>query len=171
MRLKIVAVSLPLAAFVAVACNNKDVEASPTAVAEATLPAGAANAAVPAAAPAKRKSNKQYKVTVRPVTIKVGGKAVAKIIIEPTGGMKFNKDFPSSFIVTAGKHAACDKKKLSARKGDVKIDGKKGLVNVPLSARATGTGALSVIGNFSVCSDEQCYVLRGERLSLPVTVR
>lgn len=172
MRLSVVAITLPLAAFMALACNNKDVKAAPTAAAPtATKPAGAANVAVPTAAPVKRKSNKQYSVVARPVTLKAGGKTVAQMVIEPAKGLKFNKDFPSSFIVTAGRHAKCDKKKLSKRGGDVKVDGKKGTVTVPLTATAAGAGELLVIGNFSVCSDEQCYVLRGEKLALNVTVQ
>ena len=177
MRLSTVAMTIPLAAALALACNNKDVKAAPTAPAAtvqaeaATKPAGAANAAVPTAAPAKRKKNQQYAVIARPVSLKVGGKTVAKMVIEPAKGLKFNKDFPSSFIVSAGRHAKCDKKKLSKRTGDVKVDGKKGNVSVPLTALGAGTGELSIIGNFSVCSEEQCYVLRGQRLALNVTVK
>lgn len=170
MRTRIVVFSLSLAV-AAVACNKSDVNATEAAQSAATMPAGAANAAVPTAAPAKRKSNKQYTVVVRPVSMKVGGKTVAKLVIEPAAGLKFNKDFPSKFVVTAGRHASCDKKKLSAKKGDVKVDGKKGTVSVPLTAIAAGTGDLSIMGSFSVCSDEQCYVLRGEQLALNVTVK
>ena len=85
--------------------------------------------------------------------------------------MKFNKEFPSKFIVSGASYAACDKKKLTARSGDVKFEGKNGVVSVPLTAKAAGTGALNIIGHFSICNDEQCFVLRGEQLSLDVTVR
>ncbi len=174
MRISTALLTLPLAAVLVIACGKSEVTASPAKAvpAAATTPAGAGTPAVPAAAPAKRnKRGKQYQVVARPVTMKVGGKTVAKLIIEPAKGMKFNKEFPSKFIVTAGSHAACDKKKLSARSGDVKVDGKKGVVSVPLSAKAAGKGDLGIIGHFSICNDEQCFVLRGERLTLNVTVR
>ena len=185
MRLSNHALAAVLAVPLALACNNKDVKAAEGQPVQATTkaepagtiadnsakPAGAANAAVPTAAPAKRRGNKQYAVVARPVNIKVGGKTVAHLVIEPAKGLKFNKDFPTSFIVSAGRHAKCDKKKLSKRAGDVKVDGKKGKVAIPLTALAAGSGDLSIMGNFSVCSDEQCYVLRGQQLALNVTVK
>lgn len=171
MRLKSVILVVSLSTALAVACNNKDVKASPATAQHVTKPAGAGTVATPTAAPAKRKSKKQYAVVVRPVTMKVGSTHKAKMIIEPSAGLKFNKDFPSSFIVSAGRHASCETKKLSKKTGHVKVEGKKGAVTVPLKATAAGTGALSIIGNFSVCSEEQCYVLRGEKLALNVTVQ
>ena len=45
------------------------------------------------------------------------------------------------------------------------------MVTIPLSAVAAGSGDLNIIGNFSVCNDEQCFVLRGESLKLSVSVK
>jgi len=178
MRISTAALTIPLAALLAMACNEKPAKAAPaakstTVKSSAAIPAGAANAAVPTAAPAgkKKRGGKQYAVVARPVTIKSGGKTVHKLTIQPIKGLKFNKDFPSKFVVSPGKHAVCDKKKLSSRGGDVKTEGKMGVVSIPLSAKAAGTEKLSIMASFSVCNDEQCFLLRGEMLNLPVTVR
>lgn len=113
----------------------------------------------------------RYTVVARAVELKVGGKLTTELRIEPAEGLKYNKDFPSKFVVNAGRHAKCDKEDLTKRAGDVKMDGKVGVVSIPLSGIAAGTGSLSIMGNFSLCNDEQCFVLRGEQLSLQVTVK
>ncbi|MCO4760723.1 MAG: hypothetical protein KC502_04420 [Myxococcales bacterium] len=159
--------SLALVTLTALAFGCNDKTAKPATTTQAAAPAAPA-----APQPAKAKaSGKRYSVTVAPVTLKAGAKGTAKLTIQPAKGLKFNKDFPSKFIVTAAKYAKCDKPKLSKRGGDVKIDGKTGVVSIPLTGLAAGAGDLSVQASFSVCSDEQCYVLRGEMLKLPVTVK
>ncbi len=133
----------------------------------ATAQPTAASTAVALASPRGGK----YTVVARPVQMKVGSKATTKLRIEAVKGMKFNKDFPSKFIVIASRHAKCDKAKLTKRGGDIKMDGKAGVVTIPLSATAVGSGNLTIMANFSICNEEQCFILRGESLSLSVTVK
>ena len=171
---------LPLAiaaiTLLSVGCNDKH---GSTPVASTVTPAaGAAAPATPrpdspvaAAAAAAKPAGSRYTVETSPVALTVGGKKVAVLKVQPAKGLKFNKDFPSNFVVSAAKHASCDKPALSKRGGDVKIEGKMGVVTIPLTGLAVGTGPLTVQASFSVCSDEQCYVLRGEMLQLPVTVK
>ena len=163
------------AALFALACNNpKPATATPTVVAPAAAKAAAApkpTAAPAAKPPAAQPSGKRYSVAVAPTTIKVGGKATTTLTIKPGKGLHFNKDFPSKFVVNAGQHAKCDVAKLSKKSGHVKVVGHEGVVSIPLSAVAAGSEKLSIQGSFSVCSDEQCYVLRGEMLSMAVTVK
>lgn len=154
-------------ALLALACNeSKPATAAQPATTQAAAPA-APGTPKPVAAPA----GKQYSIEVAPVTMKAGGKATATLKVKPGKGLKFNKDFPSKFVVTANKHAKCDKPKLSKKSGNVTIDGKTGVVTIPLTALVAGSAPLTVQASFSVCSDEQCYVLRGEMLTLPVTVK
>lgn len=127
---------------------------------------GAADEAVAAAAPT---GGKQYAVVMKPVVMKVGDKQVAQIRIEPAKGLKFNAEFPTKFTVSGATPAKSEKDKLSSKEGDIKIDGKVGVIFVPVVATAAGKGSLSLAGRFSVCSDEQCYVLQ-ETLALAVTV-
>ena len=149
------------------ACQQNNAEAAGQQKASSVRPAGPGQASLPAAAPAGKAG--RYTIVAAPVTMKPGAKTTVTMRVEPAKGLKFNKDFPSKFIVNAGSHAKCDKANLSKRGGDVKMDGKVGVGTIPLTALAAGAGNLSIIGNFSVCNDEQCFVLRGESLSLSVT--
>ena len=162
--------TLILSAAVLVGCGKT----TPAQASEpAAKPAVAQPAAQPAAAPAPAaaaRGNKRYTVEAAPVTVKAGAKAVATLRVKPGKGLKFNKDFPSKFIVNAGKHAKCDVAKLSKRSKHVKVDGKTGVVTIPLTGVSAGAENLSIQASFSVCSDEQCYVLRGEMLTLAVRV-
>ena len=157
------------AIFAVAACQQNNATAASPNASAAVTPAGPAHSATPMGeGPGKAG---RYSVVAAPVTIKTGAKASVTMRIEPAKGLKFNKDFPSKFTVNAGRHAKCDKADLTKRGGDVVMDGKVGVVTIPLVGTAAGTGDLSVIGNFSVCNDEQCFVLRGESLSISVTVK
>lgn len=134
-------------------------------------PAPAAAKAAPAAKAKAKASGKRYTIEVAPTNLTVGGKATVQLTVKPAKGFKFNKEFPAKFIVNATKFAKCDKPKLSKRGGDVKEVHKTGVVTIPLTGLAAGSGDLSVQASFSICNDEQCYVLRGEMLTLPVTVK
>ena len=151
------------------ACKQHDADAASAKASAAVKPAGPSQSATPTGGPAGKAG--RYAVVVAPVTLQTGAKASLTMRIEPAKGLKFNKDFPSKFKVNAGRHAKCGKADLTKRGGDVVMDGKVGVVTIPLVGTAAGSGDLSVIGNFSVCNDEQCFVLRGESLSLSVTVK
>lgn len=142
--------------------------AAPSAAAAAQAVAPGAPAADPAAAPA---GEKQYTAVAPAVTIKVGATADAKLTIKAAKGLHFNQEYPAKFAVTAAAYAKCTKDKLAAKTGDVKFEGVDGVVTLPLQGLAAGAGKLEVIGSFSVCSEEQCYILRDEKLSLDVTVQ
>lgn len=155
------------AVFAVAACQQSKADAAGPAA--TVTPAGPIQAATPMGAPAGKAG--RYAVVAAPVTMQNGAKASLTMRIEPAEGLKFNKDFPSKFTVNAGRHAKCTKADLTKRGGDVVMDGKVGVVTIPLVGTAAGAGDLSVIGNFSVCNEEQCFVLRGESLSISVTVK
>ena len=116
-------------------------------------------------------AGKQYTVVVAPVQLKVGATATVSLTIKPNKGLHFNEEFPAKFTVEATAFAKCPKDKLTAKTGEVKVAGGQGTVAIPLTGVAAGAGNIKVTGNFSVCSDEQCYMLRGEILTVPVTVQ
>lgn len=126
------------------------------------------SAPVPQAAGA---SDKQYTVAVAPVQLKVGATATASLTIKPGKGLHFNEEFPAKFTVEPTAFARCPKDKLTAKTGEVKVANGQGIVSIPLTGVAAGNGTVKVTGNFSVCSDEQCYMLRGEILTVAVTVQ
>ena len=155
------------AVFAVAACQQSKADAASPAA--ALTPAGPGPAATPMGAPAGKEG--RYGVVVAPVSLRSGATASVTMRIEPAKGLKFNKDFPSKFTVNPGRHAKCAKADLTKKGGDVVMDGEVGVVTIPLVGTAAGAGDLSVIGNFSVCNEEQCFVLRGESLSVSVTVK
>ena len=157
-----------------VACNRESQAIQPSAAApqaaapQAAAPALAAGAqAQPEAAPS---GEKQYSVVADAVTLKVGANGEFKLTIKPGAGLHFNAEYPAKFAVTAAACAKSTKDKLSTKGGEVKIVGESGVVSVPLQGLAAGSGNLEIVGSFSVCSSEQCYMLRDEKLAMKVTV-
>ena len=116
-------------------------------------------------------TDKQYTATVAPLQLKVGATGTATLTIKPNKGLHFNEEFPAKFTVAPTAFVKCPKDKLTGKTGEVKVAGGIGTVAIPLTGLAAGAGSVQVTGNFSVCSDEQCYMLRGEILTLQVTVQ
>jgi len=116
-------------------------------------------------------STPKYTVKSQLVQMRVGVDTIATLRIVPNKGFKFNKDYPSKFIVVSAQHVKCNKCTLTKKSGDVKTVGKIGVVSIPLSAIVAGTSNIAITGSFSVCNNASCHILRGQRLSLPVIVR
>lgn len=116
-------------------------------------------------------AEKQYTTQAAAVTLKPGANSTATLTIKPGAGLHFNKEFPAKFVVEATAFAKSPKDALTSKAGDVKVTGNDGVVTIPLQALAAGAGNMTVTGNFSVCSAEQCYMLRGEKLTLQVAVK
>lgn len=179
------------AALLAFLACNKEGQANmpaatpvPAAAPAAAAPAAAAPAAAPAAGPAAPAApaagaepaaapsgEKQYSVEAPAVTLKTGATVDAKLTIKAGKGLHFNQEYPAKFAVTPAAYAKCTKDKLATKTGEVTFVGQDGLVTIPLQGLAAGAGKLEVVGSFSVCSDEQCYILRDEKLALEVTVQ
>lgn len=116
-------------------------------------------------------AGKQFTVAASPLQLKVGAAGTLTVTIKPAKGLHFNKEFPAKFSVDANPNVRSGKEKLTAKDGDVKVIGVDGVVAVPLTGVTAGQTTVRVVGNFSVCSDEQCYMLRNEALSATVTVK
>lgn len=116
-------------------------------------------------------ADKQYAVQAAPVALKAGAAGNAVVTIKPAAGLHFNKEFPAKFTVEATAFAKPTKDAMSTKSGDVKVTGNDGVVTIPLQGLAAGTGAVTVTGNFSVCSAEQCYMLRGEKMTVQVATK
>ncbi len=116
-------------------------------------------------------ADKQYAVDAKPFTLKAGSQGTLVVTIKPGKGLHFNKEFPAKFTVEANPTAKSTKDKLTSKDGDVRVEGANGVIHVPLQGTVAGQTALKITGNFSICSDEQCYMLRGESLTAQVTVK
>lgn len=138
---------------------------------QAQSPKAALAQGMSATAQATPDTGKQYSVQTAPLTLRTGANGVVTVTIKPNRGLHFNKEFPAKFTVEGNANARSTKDKLTAKDGDVKVVGTDGVVSIPVTGVAAGQGTLKVVGNFSVCSDEQCYMLRGEALSVAVTVK
>ena len=112
-----------------------------------------------------------YSTQAPTVTLKAGAKGAATVTIKAAAGYHVNKDYPAKFTVEATAFAKSTKETLSAKEGDVKFTGNDAVVTVPLQALAAGAGPLTLTGNFSVCSAEQCYLKRGEKLIVQIAVK
>lgn len=156
----------PAAPTAAVLAPAASAAPSPGGVAAQVAPT--APAGDPAAVPAGEKT---YTAETSAVTLKVGASADTKLTIRAAKGLHFNQEYPAKFVVTAAAYAKCTKDKLAAKTGEVKFEGNDGVVTIPLQGLAVGTGKLEVVGSFSVCSDEQCYILRDEKLAIDVAVQ
>jgi hypothetical protein len=115
--------------------------------------------------------DKQYRIEAAEVRLKVGATATAKLVIKAAAGLHFNREYPAKFTVAPTAFAKSTKDKLSSKTGEVQVEGNDGVVSVPLQGLAAGAGTVEITGSFSVCSDEQCYMLRDEKLSLKVVVQ
>lgn len=149
------------------AASAQNAPATPGAPAAPALPTAEPTAPEPQAAPGE----KQYRVEAAELRVKAGATGVGRVVIKPIAGLHFNPEYPAKFAVTAAAFAKCTKDKLTLKGGDVKIEGNDGILSVPLQAVAAGAGAIEIVGSFSVCSNEQCYMLRDEKLTLQVAVQ
>lgn len=185
MRISMMATVFGLSLAAALACNRESqagtpsptapapsaaTTATPGAPAQAPTPAALAPAPAEQAQPEAAGGDKQYRVEVAEARLKVGATADFKLTIKPGAGLHFNAEYPAKFVVAAAAFAKSTKDKLSTKGGEVKIEGNDGVVTVPLQGLAAGSGNLEITGSFSVCSSEQCYMLRDEKLAIKVTV-
>jgi hypothetical protein len=113
----------------------------------------------------------KYTTKSQLVQMRAGVDTIATLRIVPNKGFKFNKDYPSKFIVASTQHVKCNKCTLTKKSGNVKTVDKVGVVSIPLSAIMAGLSNIAITGSFSVCNNTSCHILRGQRLSLPVIVR
>lgn len=143
---------------------------APAAVAAAAPPAADPGAPAPAADPMAAAGEKQYRVEAAEARLKSGATGTFKLVIKAANGLHFNAEYPAKFAVTPTAFVKSTKDKLSSKGGEVKVEGNDGVVSVPLQGLAAGSGNVEIVGSFSVCSAEQCYMLRDEKLSLKVVV-
>ncbi len=146
-----------------VACKEESQASQP--VAAAAQPGGPVEAAAPAA------GAKQYTIESAALIMKAGEKSKFSFTIKANTGLHFNKEFPAKFAMEATAFVKADKEKLSMKDGDIRVDGNNGVVTVPMVALSAGKGEVKLKGNFSLCTDEQCYMLRDEVVTLQVTVK
>ncbi|AWV89581.1 hypothetical protein [Bradymonas sediminis] len=98
--------------------------------------------------------------------IAVGQKSEVALTIEAADGLKVNEEFPWSitFEDTEGIEIAQKEFKMD----ELKLENRLASIPVTVSASAPGKHTVNAVGNFSVCNDTQCYVIRNQKLAFNI---
>jgi hypothetical protein len=144
-----------LAAVVAVGCESSEKRTEAT----ATGPASASEEAT-----SKEESTSQHREHYElesPVTaVRVDHKERTEFSVTPTGDLKINHEFPWSFEFSppAGVKLA----QTSFSKEQIELSDERATMAMIVEVDEGGEHRLEATGNFSVCTDTKCYVIRDE---------
>ncbi len=143
------------------ACGGQDRAAAPeapapTPVAEAPKPAPAAEAPKPAAAVSDRVEDPTFELTLKPSGPYAAGKVSSfAVSLKPRGVYHVNQDYPFSVSLTAPAGVTLPKAELA--KADAAEFTDNGVrVDVPFTASAAGSHAITANVKFAVCTPETC---------------
>ena len=120
-----------------------------------------------AAQPRAGETSKRYTLTIDPVTVTVGTRADAKVVIDVVKGWKFNLKYPSKIKFPETPDQVGVPKKMY-KKDDFKVDGLKATVTVSLEAKKVGEAIVEGNLNFSVCDESKCLI---ERIKAEIKVK
>lgn len=133
--------------------------AAPTTQAAATPAVSAA--AIPQKAP--------YTIHIAAGEAAVGKPATSVIEVRPATGFHINKEFPARLRVSPTAGVTLAKADLS--KEDAELTDELLRFSVPFNASGVGKVSLAGLGDFSVCNDSTCKLIRDEKLSWDVDVK
>lgn len=156
-RGRLLAILLMVAGLLAVAACEKDPAQSPV--------AQAPTHAIPAA-PAEDLNADRYQLGGPDGPITVGDSSAIALTIEAADGLKVNEEFPWSiaFEDTPGVEIA----KKEFKMDELDLETRRASIPLTVSASQPGKHLLNAVGNFSVCNDTQCYVIRNQKLAFHV---
>lgn len=160
-----------LLASVAAGCDKSaDTKQAPEAVSPQAAASGSESPpeeAAPKSLCDKRSSapahQNRYAVESPSGKIPVGKKQKVELVIKPASGLKINDEFPWKLEVCDAQGVQLARKAFA--KKDIELAEKAATVPVFVEAGAEGPHKLQVAGDFSVCTDKECYVIRNEPLA------
>jgi hypothetical protein len=123
--------------------------------------APASAAAVPQAAP--------YTIHIAAGNAAAGKPATSVIEVRPATGFHMNLEFPARLRVSPAAGVTVTKADLA--KEDAELTNELLRFSVAFSAAAAGKVTLAGLGDFSVCNDTTCKLIRDEKLSWDVDVK
>jgi len=135
--------------------------ATPSAATPVPSAATAAAASPSAAAP--------YTVHIAPGAAVAGQPATSVIEVRPAAGFHMNLEFPARLRVTPPAGVTVTKPDLS--KDDAELTEAHLRFSVAFNVAAAGKATLAGLGDFSVCNDTTCKLIRDEKLSWDVDVK
>jgi hypothetical protein len=150
------------------ACQGAPEAAKPVAPAapSAATPAPSAAASAAAATPS---AAAPYTVHIAPGAAVAGKPATSVIEVRPAPGFHMNLEFPARLRVTPPAGVTVTKPDLT--KDDAELTEAHLRFSVAFSAGAAGKATLAGLGDFSVCNDTTCKLIRDEKLSWDVDVK
>lgn len=120
-------------------------------------------AVAPVAPGAAEDLNKdRYSLSAPTEPIPAGESTSVTLGIQAADGLEINHEFPWSVRFESADGATLTKSEFS--KDDLKLG--SNLAEIPLTVALAEPGAhtLEAVGDFSVCNDTQCYVIRSQKL-------
>ena len=107
-----------------------------------------------------------YKIEVVTKPSYVGTNGMAKAIIKPSKGYKWNTEYPATFQIQKTVYTNAT----PINEGDLKLVKGAAIVCLPYKGEKEGRREINVTVNFSVCNKEECLVFRNQRLNLSFIV-
>jgi hypothetical protein len=163
-------VSLCLAVSALTACQSSPAPSAPEAASSAPTAATPTPAAPASAAPATQAATAQpYTVRIVAGDAKAGQAGKSVVEVTPAAGFHMNLEFPVRLRVTPPTGLTLGKADLS--KEDAELTEAALRFSVPFTATAAGKVSLEALGDFSVCNDTTCKLIRDEKLAWDVDVK
>jgi hypothetical protein len=107
-----------------------------------------------------------YTVVTEPAKAAVGAKAAATVRFVPKSGYHWNDEFPAKAKVTDA--AGLQLQKTDFATADFAVDGKNGVLAIPLVASAAGDATLKAKADFAVCDDKGCIPFKDVPIEVAV---
>lgn len=150
-----------LAAVTAAGCEASDKRTEAT----ATGPSSTAEAptASPTAHQGTSKNREHYALESPSSAIRVGQKERTELSVTPTGALKINHEFPWAFEFNPPQGVQLAQTSFS--KEQIELRDQRATISTFVEADEAGEHRIEATGNFSVCTDTKCYVIRDEPVS------
>ena len=110
-----------------------------------------------------------YTVRIVAGDAKAGQAGKSVVEVTPAAGFHMNLEFPVRLRVTPPTGLTLGKADLS--KEDAELTEAALRFSVPFTATAAGKVSLEALGDFSVCNDTTCKLIRDEKLAWDVDVK
>jgi hypothetical protein len=162
--------SLLAAGFLLLAASGCDKGAAPSAEQTSEAAGKAATPGPTDRAPSGSNLNEdRYELGAPSEPIAVGQETEVTLTITAADGLKINQEFPwsLSFSDAEGVELA----QTDFNKEQLKLGQDTASIPLKLSASSPGEHSLEAVGNFSVCNDTQCYVIRNQKLAFNIEAK
>ena len=110
-----------------------------------------------------------FELTIESSPVKTGKDGAFAVVITPSKGYKWNKDFPASFKVNSADSPVATLAKKEFTRDAFKTKGKRTALSVPFRGGDVGSSKVAGKARFSVCNEKTCLLLN-EDVQVELTV-